>query len=131
MRRLIALLLLLLISSPSPAAAPATKPAGDLYRPDNLVAWCIVPYDGKNRTPEQRAEMLHQLRFTRFAYDWRAAHLPQFETEIAALQKQGITLQAVWFPTSLNAEARKILETLQKAKIKTELWVSLADAAPK
>src|SRR5258708_4434455 len=33
----------------------------------NLIAWCIVPYDGKHRGPEERAAMLEKLGFTKFA----------------------------------------------------------------
>ena len=33
----------------------------DLFRRENLVAWCIVPFDSQHRTPEQRAEMLVKL----------------------------------------------------------------------
>jgi hypothetical protein len=32
--------------------------AGDsLWAQENLMAWCIVPFDGKRRNPEQRAAM--------------------------------------------------------------------------
>src|SRR5262249_27037481 len=56
--------------------APAT--AGELFGRPNLVAWCIVPFDAKKRGPEERAAMLERLGFRRFAYDWRAEHLPTF-----------------------------------------------------
>jgi hypothetical protein len=41
----------------------------------NLVPWCIVPFDAKKRTPEERAKMLVRLGFKRSAYDWRAQHV--------------------------------------------------------
>ncbi len=44
---------------------------------DNYFAWCIVPFDNQNRTPEQRIEMLKNLGFKSYAYDWRAEHLPE------------------------------------------------------
>ena len=56
-----------------------TKPANDIFPRDNLVAWCIVPFDAKKRTPEQRAEMLARLGIKQFAYDWRDEHLPTFD----------------------------------------------------
>src|SRR4051812_9678316 len=56
--------------------------AKDIFDRDNLVAWCIVPFDAKKRTPAQRAQMLEKLRIHRFAYDWRAEHLPTFEAEL-------------------------------------------------
>ena len=35
--------------------------AKELFRRDNLVAWCIVPFDAKKRGPEERAAMLEKL----------------------------------------------------------------------
>ena len=43
--------------------------ADDLFRRDNLVAWCIVPFDAQKRGPEERAAMLERLGFRHFAYD--------------------------------------------------------------
>src|SRR5262249_49143496 len=83
-----------------------TLPPAKLFAQDNLVAWCIVPFDGKKRSPEDRAAMLKGLSFTKFAYDYRAEHVPSFDAEMEALKKQGITLTAWWFPQTLNAEAK-------------------------
>ncbi len=105
------------------AQAAAAGP-DDIYRRENLVAWCIVPFDSQHRTPEQRAEMLQRLGFHHFAYDWRAEHLPSFDRELSELERRHIELSAVWFPSSLNADARTILAVLEKHGIKTELWVS-------
>ncbi len=97
----------------------------------NLVAWCIVPFDGKKRGPEERAAMLARLGFKRFAYDWRAEHLPTLDRELAALKKHGIQLDAFWFPANLGQEARTILATLKRHEIKTQLWITMGDPAPK
>jgi hypothetical protein len=97
-----------------------------IFARDNLVAWCIVPFDAKKRGPEERAAMLEKLGFKHFAYDWRAEHIPTFDAEIDALKKHNIELTAWWFPTSLDKDAKTILETLERHKIKTQLWVSCA-----
>jgi len=68
----------------------------DLFDRENLVAWCIVPFDAAERTPEQRAGMLEELGITRLAYDYRDRHLASFEEEIRTLKEHGIRLQAVW-----------------------------------
>ena len=50
-----------------PAPARAAEPidiaarAKELFRRDNLVAWCIVPFDAKKRGPEERAAMMEKL----------------------------------------------------------------------
>lgn len=97
----------------------------DIYRQDNLVAWCIVPFDAKDRGPAERVAMLKRLGIKRLAYDWREKHLPTFETEVKLLIKEGIQLQAVWFPSTINKDAEQILDILKRNKVVTELWVSL------
>lgn len=77
-----------------------------LFARGNLIAWCIVPFDARRRGPEERVAMLKRLKFERYAYDWRAEHLPSFERELQLLQANGIKLQAVWFPAQLDADSR-------------------------
>ncbi|MEQ1830417.1 MAG: TIM barrel protein [Pirellula sp.] len=95
-----------------------------LFAKENLVAWCIVPFDGSKRTPEDRARMLRELGIRRFAYDYRAEHVPTFDREIVALKKNGIELFAWWFPTTLNSEAKLILQTLKQHDVHPQLWVT-------
>lgn len=117
MSRLALLALVILLPTPARAADP--------FRPDNLVAWCVVPFDAKNRGPAERAEMLARLGFTKFAYDWRGPHLPTFDTEVQELKKRNIELTAIWFPAALNTEARQLLEVVRKHGLKTQLWVTI------
>jgi sugar phosphate isomerase/epimerase len=97
---------------------------------ENLVAWCVVPFDAAQRGPIQRARMLKSLGFTKLAYDWRAKDIPTFDTEVEALKDHGIQLHAFWCPVeSLEPLEEKnikiILDLLERHKIKTQLWVSL------
>lgn len=112
--------LLLLLATPLLARA-----AADLFAPTNLVAWCVVPFDTKKRGPEERAEMLQRLGFTRFAYDWRAEHIPSFDAEVVALQKRHIELTAWWFPAALNDDAKAVLACLERHHLSPQLWVSM------
>jgi hypothetical protein len=98
-----------------------------LFARTNLVAWCIVPFDAKKRGPEERAQMLKRLGILRLAYDWRAEHVPTFDEEIAAGRRHGIELSAWWFPSALDADAKRILEVLERNKVRTQLWVSGGD----
>lgn len=106
------------------------RAGNDLFAKENLMAWCIVPFDGKHRGPEERAIMLERLGFRRFAYDWRAEHVPTFDAEIAALKRHGISLDAFWFPAALDANARAILAALERNAVRTQLWVTMSDPAP-
>ncbi len=115
------LLLLALVALPAFA-----QPAGtDIFAPDNLMAWCIVPFDTAKRGPQARAEMLARMGIKKLAYDWRAEHIPTFDDEIKALRKHGVTLQAFWFPATLDEEARIILDVLKRNEVQTELWITM------
>ncbi len=102
-----------------------------VFRQENLLAWCIVPFDDRNRPPEQRAAMLEKLGIRKFAYDYRAKHIPDFEKEILACKKHGIEITAWWFPGSMNSEAKHILSLFKKHKITPQLWISGGGSAPK
>ncbi len=104
--------------------AQQAAPDEELFRRDNLVAWCIVPFDDRPRTPSDRAEMLVRLGFSKFAYDYRAEHIAQFDAEMDALKEHHIELVGWWFPTTLNDEARLILDVLKRHEIQTQLWVT-------
>lgn len=67
-----------------------------MFAQDNLVAWCIVPFDAKKRGPAERAEMAKRLGFSKIAYDWRGRHVPTFEQEILEYEKRGIEFFAFW-----------------------------------
>lgn len=110
-------------ATPQSAAKTADAPAS-LFARDNLVAWCIVPFDAKKRGPEERAAMLEMMGVKRLAYDYRAEHVPTFDAEMEALKRHGIQLDAWWFPTSLGDEAKLILDVLKRHKIRTQLWIT-------
>lgn len=100
-----------------------------LFERSNLVAWCVIPYDSTERTPEERAQMLSELGFSKFAYDWRLKHLDSFADEVNALRRMNIEMTSVWF--WVNGEEGKviddvnerILNMIRENNVKTELWV--------
>ena len=69
------------------AAADPTFSSSDFGK-DNLVAWCIVPFDASQRSPSERAKMVRELGIKKVAYDWRAEHVPTFEEEIIEYKKK-------------------------------------------
>ena len=72
------------------------EPNVSLFVKENLVAWCIVPFDAKKRGPAERAEMLKRLGIQRVAYDWRQEHVASFEEEIVQYKKHGLEYFAFW-----------------------------------
>ncbi len=127
MRSLLALVAASLLAPTSVAGPPDAK----LLDRGNLVAWCIVPFDAKKRSPEERVAMLKKLGFKKYAYDWRAEHLPTFDREVTELQKAGIELTAIWFPANLGADAQALLAVVKKHKLKTQLWITMGDPGGK
>lgn len=104
--------------------------AGSSWSRERLQAWCIVPYDAKKRTPEQRAAMLKELGLLRYAYDFRPHHVPTFDREIEVMKAEGIEITAWWFPTTLNDTARIILGAIERHGIKPALWVQGGPGGP-
>jgi hypothetical protein len=114
----------------SSAGAAALAAPHSLFRADNLLAWCIVPFDAKQRGPADRAAMLAGLGFRKFVYDWREKDVPLFDAEIDALEAHKIHLQGFWTPVSANpavpGRLPAILSLIEKRRLKTELWLSLS-----
>lgn len=98
---------------------------------DELVAWCIVPFDAAKRGPKQRAEMLQELGLKRLAYDWREEHVPTWDKELDQLDKHGIELTSFWCSSSLkpleDKNTKRIVEFLRRRQVATQLWVMLPD----
>jgi sugar phosphate isomerase/epimerase len=101
---------------------------------ENYFAWCIVPFDNQNRTPEQRIEMLKRLGFVSYAYDWREKHLPEMAKEIKLATENGIKMNAVWMwidrsdsIRQLSANNKKVLQALEETGLKTQIWISFPE----
>jgi sugar phosphate isomerase/epimerase len=105
-------------AEPAPAATADRATAPDIFARKNLVAWCIVPFDGKERSPAERAAMLESLGITRVAYDWRPKHVPEFEAEILEYAKRGIDYVAFW---STHPEAFALF---RKHGLEPQIWIT-------
>lgn len=102
-----------------------------VYAKNNLLAWCIVPFDARRRAPEERAAMLQRLGIRALAYDWRDEHIATFDRELAALQNHGIRLDAFWlnggFPPDPQGARqdryhRPVLEFIERHDLRLEVW---------
>ncbi|MBC8243564.1 MAG: TIM barrel protein [Verrucomicrobia bacterium] len=90
---------------------------GDSFDKDKLVAWCIVPFDAKQRGPAERAKMLARLGLKRVAYDWRERHVKEFEEEILQYKKHGLEYFAFW---GVHEEAFRLFA---KHGIRPQIWI--------
>lgn len=107
--------------------AVAQHPAPSVFDDDNLAAWCVVPFDAAQRSPEERAAMLAELGIKKLAYDWRDEHVPLFDREWKALLKNEVELFAFWLPFNtdpVNEEhVQEVFAFLERNQIRTQLWV--------
>ena len=101
---------------------------------ENYFAWCIVPFDNQNRTPEQRIEMLNELGFVSYAYDYREKHLPEMVKELNLAADNGIRVNAIWLwidkndsigNLSINNEI--VLKSIKETGLKTQIWMSFPE----
>jgi sugar phosphate isomerase/epimerase len=104
-----------------------------LLSKENIVAWCIVPFDARRRGPKERTAMLERLGIKRVAYDWRDEHIPQFDEELEAYKRHGISLHAFWMPVNTASPLDErhwplVLDLAKRHDVKPELWVMLSDA---
>lgn len=113
-----------------------SQPKKSVFSKENLTAWCIVPFDAKQRNPQERAEMLQGLGFKTMAYDWRDANITEFDEEVAQLKKHGIKMTAFWwsggFPLNedeLRASERMNLQInfFKRNSLNLDVWVTLSD----
>lgn len=101
-----------------PAAGQTPPPS--VFAKNNLVAWCIVPFDASQRDATQRADMLKRLGIHKLAYDWRPQHVAHFEEEIVQMTEHGIEFFAFWsFHPQIATLARKHAITPQ-------IWITAA-----
>lgn len=104
-----------------------------LFNKENLVAWCVVPFDSVKRTPDQRAAMLQDLGFKKFAYDWRLEHIPSFSDEIRALKEHDIQLASVWIWVDTDTGkmfdegTETLLDIIKQNNVRTDFWVGFSN----
>jgi len=95
------------LNAEEPKADASTK-IPDNFKTENLIVWCIVPFDAKNRGPVDRATMVNRMGLKRVGYDWRKKHIPEFEQEILEYKKNDLEYFAFWgWHESMEALVKK------------------------
>jgi hypothetical protein len=126
----------LLSGAPEPMSkSPAmlTPSSAALFAQENLLAWCIVPFDSRHRTPAERMAMLKRLGFSQYAWDWRQEHLKDLSEEIRLSRENGIRLRAIWLWIERDTDRvghlgegnRAVLDEVKKAGLAVEFWVGI------
>jgi len=102
-----------------------------VFSKDNLLAWCIVPFDARERSPKERAEMLQRLGIRALAYDWRERDIETFDEELHQLRAHGIRLAALWLSGGNPKDEksvwddpmlRAVLKFIERNDLNIEVW---------
>jgi sugar phosphate isomerase/epimerase len=113
-----------------------SQPNKSVFSQENLTAWCIVPFDAKQRNPQQRAEMLQRLGFKTLAYDWREANIPEFDEELTQLKKYDIKMTAFWWSGGIPVSESELkasermnmqLDFFKRNSLNLDVWITLSD----
>ena len=113
-----------------------TRPTKSIFSKDNITPWCIVPFDAKQRNPQERAEMLQRLGYKTMAYDWRDVNIPEFDEEITQLRKHGIEMTAFWWRGGLPANEDELrnseimnmqVDFFKRNSLNLDVWVTISD----
>jgi len=139
-----ALLAIALQLLPSLAFGESVSPhdeqhSSGIWSRDNLIAWEIAPCDVRQRSPEQRAQMLEEMGFKYYAYiastvPWNSktdVNVSQHDAdgEVEAMQRHGIRI-AAWYLWINNdhpaddASVRSVLELFKRHNIHPDIWVA-------
>lgn len=122
--RIISLLLLTVLLS-------CSSNESNLFKMDNLYAWCIVPFDNQNRSPQDRIELLKELGFKKYAYDWRQENIPEMCEEWNLAKATKLEVSAVWIwiddkwdkVGALNNSNEQLLQNLKECNLSTQIWI--------
>src|SRR6187402_1527848 len=100
---------------------------------ETLAAWCVVPYDDRERTPAQRADVLASLGFNGLAWDWRDEHVADFAEQLDALAERGLELTSIWAPVPDGTVSAALAEQIGVAAergLTPQLWACAEFGAP-
>ncbi len=115
--------------------ATSTSNAQSVFDKGNVFAWCVVPFDSTERTPQERIAMLKELGFTAYAYDWRNEHIASAAEEWELAKSNGIRVSAVWMWIDNNADQigklspanQQILASIKQTNLKTQIWIGVSN----
>lgn len=109
------------------------KNNGQIIDMENIYAWCIVPYDSLERSPEERINMLKGLGIKKYAYDWREKHLSSMAEELRLAKRNDIEVNAIWMWIDGNSDSidglsssnKKVFNVIEEVGYKGQIWVGI------
>lgn len=99
---------------------------------EDTYPWCIVAYDSLERSPTERIQMIKELGFVKYAYDWRDQHLDNTYAELKLATENNIEVISVWLWLNakrdslyrLSTSNERLIKTVERLNLITTFWVS-------
>lgn len=99
---------------------------------EDIYPWCIVAFDSMERSPQERIQLLKELGFKKYAYDWRDHHLDEMGEEITLARENDIEVISSWLWLNAKRDSlgklspanQRMLQIIQEQKLETDLWLS-------
>ncbi|MEK6155275.1 TIM barrel protein [Flavobacteriaceae bacterium 3-367] len=100
---------------------------------EDTYPWCIVAYDSLQRSPAERIQMIKELGFSKYAYDWRDKHLDDTSAELRLANEKNIKIVSVWLwlnakrdaMDSLSNANQRIIDITETLNLKTTFWLGI------
>lgn len=97
--------------------------------------WCIVAYDSLERSPRERIQMIKEIGFNKYAYDWRDKHLEDTKFELQMAMVNDIEIVSIWLWLNANRDSigllghanKKLFKIIEELDLRTTFWVSLSE----
>lgn len=103
------------------------------FAKDKLHAWAFELFD-KDRSPEERAQLLKRVGFTKTGFVVNGKLVDQFDAHVKAYTEAGLEIVSVWWQSSnpdqlSEIKTKTVLATLDKYKLRPHIWFSMEKKA--
>jgi len=100
---------------------------------EDLVAWAFLNYEPAGRSPEERAQMLKRLGFTKCGYEGHPHLTGQLEEHIIAYRRHNIELIGIYLEirqaNPLEQDyLRQAIEVIERQQCRLQLWLTVKDS---
>jgi sugar phosphate isomerase/epimerase len=112
-----------------------TKKANFLIKANEVTPWCIIGFDSKDRTPNERITMIKEMGFKQYGYNKGKGNLNEMKEEFRLARNNNIKITSIFL--WLNAERdtigklspsnQELLRNLKDLKTKPAIWLSFSN----
>ncbi len=105
------------------------------FKVEDLSAWCIIDFDAKERTPEQRIVMLQELGITKYGFEKGKGDLSKMKHEFQLASESNIEIVSIflWLNAKrdsigkLSPNNQQLLANLKETQQKPAVWLSFSN----